>query len=136
MFIGVDNLRFLMQMVVQELPSGSTVGDLVPPSKSHMDSVAANVDLTSKKASRIRVNHQFVDTLEHRLRMGDLVEVIKVLPAIVAENSCSSSQEKSCGKIALEFQREQLKRLYLDGGSTDDLRTVTLERSPSVAGLT
>lgn len=130
-------LNSVVQMFVRELSPGSTIGDLVSVKKSDMDSLAANSKSADQKEMRVKVNHQFVDDLEQKLKMGDFVEVITaVQPLLPVEKSPvrSSSVEKPCGKIALEFQREQLKRLY-GGISTDDLRTTSLERSPSVAGL-
>jgi len=68
--------------------------------------------------------------------MGDFVEVTTAVQRALETSLVRSSVvEKPCGKIALEFQREQLKRLY-GGISCDDLRTPSLERSSSVAGLT
>jgi hypothetical protein len=73
--------------------------------------------------------------------MGDLVEVTMVVVTTVTSQlspvHTTSGEEQPCGKIALEFQREQLKRLYLDGDCSGETRRSTpLERSPSVAGLT
>lgn len=121
-------------MLVRELSPGSTVGDLVSVRKSDMDSLAVNLKSDDPKELRVKLNHQFVDDLEQKLKMGDFVEVITAVQPVETSPVRSSSVEKRCGKIALEFQREQLKRLY-GGISTDDLRTASLERSPSVAGL-
>jgi len=124
-----------VQMLVRELSPGSTVGDLVSVRISDMATLAANLKSADQKEVRVKVNHQFVDDLEQKLKMGDFVEVTTaVQPVLETSPVRSSSVEKRCGKIALEFQREQLKRLY-GGISTDDLRTTSLERSPSVAGL-
>lgn len=124
-------------MLVRELSPGSTVADLVPIRKSDMDCLAVNSKFTNQKKLRVKVNHEFVENLEQKLKMGDFVEVIPAAQPVISVGMTpvrSSSIEKPCGKIALEFQREQLKRLY-GGISTDDLRTTSLERSPSVAGL-
>lgn len=116
-------------MLVRELPPGSTVGDLVHTRSSDKDSVAANAD---QKELRVKVNHQFVDDMELKLRMGDFIEVLTVSqPVSSPKEESPVSSEKPCGRIALEFQREQLKRLY--GGTSTE--TPALERSPSVAGL-
>lgn len=116
-------------MAVQELAPGSTVADLISIRKSDLDSVAANSSSIGRKETRVKVNHQFVDTLQ-KLRMGDLVQVTTVVPEII-------STEEPCGKICLEFQREQLKRMYLEGGNRRHaMRSAALPRSPSVAGLT
>lgn len=125
-------------MLVRELSPGSTVGDLVSARSFDLDSLAVNLTPADQKEVRVIVNHQFVDDMEQKLKMGDFVEVVTAAqPVLLVETSpvrSSSSAEKPCGKIALEFQREQLKRLY-GGTTTDDLRTTSLERSPSVAGL-
>lgn len=62
-------------MSVRELPPGSTVGDLVLTRSSDKDSFAANAD---QKELRVKVNHQFVDDMNQKLRMGDFVEVLTV----------------------------------------------------------
>ena len=124
-------------MLVRELAPGSTVADLVSVRNSDMDSLAVNSTFGNQKELRVKVNHEFVDNLEQKLKMGDFVEVIPAVQPVISAGMSpvrSSSVEKPCGKIALEFQREQLRRLY-GGISTDDLRTTSLERSPSVAGL-
>jgi GTP pyrophosphokinase len=128
-----------LQMVIQELPPGSTVADLMSTRKSDIESLAVSSRRPSRKEARVKVNHQFVDTFQQKLRMGDLVEVTMVV--VTSQPSpvqTTSGEEQRCGKIALEFQREQLKRLYLDGGdcSGETRRSTPLERSPSVAGLT
>ena len=56
--------------------------------------------------------------------MGDFVEVMKIPGMIISESSPVhlSAEER----IAIEFQREQLKRLYLEGGNrTKELRTAS-----------
>lgn len=128
--IKMENER----IVVLEMPPGSTVGDLVSMRKSDMDSFAVNSNYGHQKELRVQVNHQFVENLEQKLKMGDFVEVLSTVQAVVPGETPlgrSSSVEKPCGKIALEFQREQLRRLY----SIDDSKTTSLERTPSVAGL-
>jgi (p)ppGpp synthase/HD superfamily hydrolase len=122
-------------MLVRELSPGSTVGDLVSVRSSDMDSLTANLKSAEQNEVRVKVNHQFVDDLEQKLNMGDYVEVTTAVQRVLETSVVrSSAVEKPCGKIALEFQREQLKRLY-GGISCDDLRTPSLERSSSVAGL-
>lgn len=108
---------------VREMPPGSTIGDLVCATASHVDFLAADSTSANQNGLRVKVNHEFVNNLEQKLRMGDFVEVVTTV-------------EKPCGKIALEFQREQLKRLYLDGGSsTDDQKATSLDLSLNVAGI-
>jgi sulfur carrier protein ThiS len=129
-------------MVVQELPPGSTVADLMSTRKSDIESLAVSSRRPSRKEARVKVNHQFVNTFQQKLRMGDLVEVTMVVVTTVTSQPSpvhtTIGGEQPCGKIALEFQREQLKRLYLDGGDCigETRRSTPLERSPSVAGLT
>lgn len=91
------------------------------------------------------MNHQFVDNFQQKLRMGDLVELVlepEEAPVMVplsnrqseltqAQIASLSPDEKPCGKIALEFQREQLKRLYRDGGRNDSSSRDTKRGPPS-----
>lgn len=124
-------------MLVRELSSGSTVADLVSVRNSDMDPLSVNSKSANHKELRVKVNDEFVDNLEQKLKMGDFVEVITTVQVVISVGMSpvrSTSVQKPCGKIALEFQREQLKRLY-GGISSDDLRTTSLERSPSVASM-
>ncbi|CAK9253784.1 unnamed protein product [Sphagnum jensenii] len=117
-------------MIVQELAPGSTVGDIITPRKSDSDSLVAFNSRTSRQGLRVKVNHQFVDNLQQKLRMGDLVEVTK------PNSSYLPSTQLPGGKIALEFQREQIRRRYLDGGGgTDERISNPPGKKPSVAGL-
>ncbi|CAK9223095.1 unnamed protein product [Sphagnum troendelagicum] len=117
-------------MIVQELAPGSTVGDVITPRKSDSDSLVAFKSRTSRQGLRVKVNHQFVDDLQQTLRMGDLVEVTK------PNSSYLPSTQLPGGKIALEFQREQIRRRYLDGGGgTDERISNPTGKKPSVAGL-
>ncbi|KAH8962283.1 hypothetical protein BDL97_05G092600 [Sphagnum fallax] len=126
-------------MVVQELPPGSTVADLVSTRRSDMDSLAVSSRRLSRREPRVKVNHQFINTFQQKLRMGDLVEITMVV--VCGDTSqpspiCSTSaKDQPCGKIALEFQREHLKRMYLDGGDCSEETRRPLEKRPSVAGL-
>lgn len=117
-------------MIVQELAPGSTVGDIITPRKSDSDSLVAFKSRTSQQGLGVKVNHQFVDNLQQKLRMGDLVEVTKPISPHLP------STQLPGGKIALEFQREQIRRRYLDGGGgTDERISNPTGKKPSVAGL-
>jgi hypothetical protein len=118
-----------MQMTVRELAPGSTAADLVMESSS--GGLPASRRRSSLILKRPKVNHQVVDNFHQKLRMGDLVELTiqsDETPVMVplsnrkceltqAQIALLSPDDKPCGKISLEFQREQLKRLYLDDGS-------------------
>uniref|UniRef100_A0A7I4EBA8 RelA/SpoT domain-containing protein n=1 Tax=Physcomitrium patens TaxID=3218 RepID=A0A7I4EBA8_PHYPA len=94
-------------ILVRELPPGSTVGDLVRSKHSDMNSLVVDSRSANDNGLRVKVNHEFVDTMEPKLKMGDFVEVMST--------------------------REQLKRLYLDGGSSnEDTNTTWWERSASM----
>ena len=111
-------------MVVQELPANSTVRDLVSRKMLDVDSSLVNASSSSWEEPTVKVNHQLVDNLEQKLKMGDFVEVMKIPGTIISESSPVhlSAEER----IAIEFQREQLKRLYLEGGNrTKELRTAS-----------
>ncbi|CAM6084297.1 unnamed protein product [Calypogeia fissa] len=138
-------------MIVQELAPGSTAADLLPKVSSDRDSISISGKFTSQKLIRPKVNHQFVENFQQKLRMGDLVELTlepEAVPLMVPLSNrkselteaqiASLSPSESCGKIALEFQREQLKRLYWDHGSTRDARSgpsTPQEENASVASL-
>lgn len=139
-------------MTVQELAPGSTAADLLIESSSDRDSVAASRRRTSRKLRKPKVNHRFVDNFQQRLRMGDIVELTsepEEVPVMVPLSNRKSEltqaqicsllpEDKPCGKIALEFQREQLKRLYRDGASNKDTKTgppSPEETNASVASL-
>lgn len=114
----------MLQTVVQELPANSTVRDIVSRKMSEVESLLVNASSTSWEEPAVKVNHQLVDNLEQKLKMGDFVEVIKIPGMIITESSQvhSSTEEMT----AIEFQREQLKRLYLEGGNcTKELRTAS-----------
>jgi GTP pyrophosphokinase len=116
--------QIVLQMVVQELPANSTVRDLVSTKMLDVDSLLVNASSSSWEEPTVKVNHQLVDNLEQKLKMGDFVEVLKIPGSIITESSpvYLSAEER----IAIEFQREQLKRLYLEGGNhTKELRTAS-----------
>ncbi|XP_024378514.1 probable GTP diphosphokinase RSH2, chloroplastic [Physcomitrium patens] len=77
-------------ILVRELPPGSTVGDLVRSKHSDMNSLVVDSRSANDNGLRVKVNHEFVDTMEPKLKMGDFVEVM-------------STVKKPCGKVALEF---------------------------------
>jgi sulfur carrier protein ThiS len=117
-------------MIVQELAPGATVGDIMTTRKSDSDSLVAFKSRTSQQELAVKVNHQFVDNLQQKLRMGDLVEVTKPISPYLP------STQLPGGKIALEFQREQIRRRYLDGGGgTDERISNPTVKKPSVAGF-
>lgn len=116
--------QIVLQMVVQELPANSTVRDLVSRKMLDVDSLLVNASSSSWEEPTVKVNHQLVDNLEQKLKMGDFVEVLNIPGSTITESSPVhlSAEER----IAIEFQREQLKRLYLEGGKrTKELRTTS-----------
>lgn len=66
-------------MVVQELPGGSTVADLLHK-RSIEDSFAATGGVAFYEELRPRVNHKMVDDIQQTLKMGDLVEMTPLIP--------------------------------------------------------
>lgn len=130
--------------MVQELVPGCTAGDLVAErglrTGRQRDSVAASASPLASAVQRTKVNCVFVEDFHQKLRMGDLVEFadeLEFVPDGSQELQPTGSPGERCGQIAVEFQREQLKRLYLDGGA--DSRwppSPRLDRTPSsLAGL-
>lgn len=67
------------KMVVQELPGGSTVADLLHK-RSIEDSFAATGGVAFYEELRPRVNHKMVDDIQQTLKMGDLVEMTPLIP--------------------------------------------------------
>ncbi|KAL3692290.1 hypothetical protein R1sor_005941 [Riccia sorocarpa] len=110
-------------MTVQELPPGSTAGDLLVGIATDRDSLSVACHLRNTKWCTPKVNHQLVENYQQKLRMGDLVELSRqreltplMLPSKELEVAAhgQSAAAKLYEEIALEFQREQLKRLYRD----------------------
>ncbi|KAL2621753.1 hypothetical protein R1flu_001958 [Riccia fluitans] len=136
-------------MTVQELPSGSTAADLLVDIASDRDSLSVASHLRTMKWCRPKVNHQFVENYQQKLRMGDLVELsrqreltpLMVPPKELEVTHGQSAAAKLYEEIALEFQREQLKRLYLDEvGCCEEARrsqqtTIEQQNATSIASF-
>lgn len=139
----------LVQMIVQELAPGSTAADLLLKIESERDSVSVSSKSPSQKRMRPKVNHKVVENFQQQLRMGDLVELTlepEAVPAMVplskrqselteAQLTSMLPEAEPCGKIALEFQREQLKRLYRVSGNARNGPPTPQEENASVPSL-
>lgn len=67
------------RMMVQELPGGSTVADLLYK-RVVDDSFAATCGIAFCEELRPSVNHKVVDNIQQVLKMGDLVEMTPLIP--------------------------------------------------------
>ncbi|MCO5587304.1 hypothetical protein L7F22_041252 [Adiantum nelumboides] len=67
------------KMIVQELPGGSTVADLLQR-RATEDSFAATCGMAFYEELRPKVNHKVIDSIQQVLKMGDLVEMTSSIP--------------------------------------------------------
>lgn len=115
---------------MRKLSPRAIVANLVIIQKSNSNSLMAFKSIISQQGPKVKVNHQFVDNLEQKLRMGDLMEVMKPF------SLDSLSIKTPSGKIMIECQREQIRRLYLEGmGTIDERNANPMVRRPSIASL-
>lgn len=112
LMVKENDLVFVVKMedeyiFVREMFFGFMIGDLVCVMVLYVDFFVVDLIFVNQNGLCVKVNYEFVNNLEQKLRMGDFVEVVIIV-------------EKFCGKIVLEFQWEQFKCLYFDGGSLID----------------
>lgn len=96
------------KMVVQELPGGSTVADLLQRRVTE-DCFAATCGMAFCEELHPRVNHKVVDNIQQVLQMGDLVEMTSLIP-----------------DVSLTEYRNRIKRMYGDTVTEDRRHVVQL----------